>query len=148
LLAVHPDGGPTSRSGEGTARVTAGEFDPGTGLDPGSGPGSDPGADPGSDPVPRSETEASHAGSVPGRDGSGSTERHPVSQGTLELNAVPWAYVSIDGGTEEETPIRGRKLAAGVHKVRIWNPVLERTRTMRVTIEAGETNRVVVDLKQ
>ena len=68
--------------------------------------------------------------------------------GTLDLNAVPWAYVSINGGPEEETPIKARKLPAGRHKVLIRNPVLDSRREMTVEITPGETSKYVVDLRQ
>jgi hypothetical protein len=72
----------------------------------------------------------------------------PKQTGTLDLNAVPWAYVSINGGPEEETPIKARTLPAGKHKVRIRNPVLERHREMTIEISPGETSKYVVDLRQ
>jgi serine/threonine protein kinase len=79
---------------------------------------------------------------------STSTSSSTKEQGTLDLNAVPWAYVSVDGGPEEETPIKGRRLAPGKHRVLIRNPVLERQRTMTIEILPGETSRHVVDLRQ
>lgn len=74
--------------------------------------------------------------------------RESKKTGTLDLNAVPWAYVSINGGPEEETPIKARTLPAGKHKVRIRNPVLERHREMTIEISPGETSKYVVDLRQ
>lgn len=68
--------------------------------------------------------------------------------GKLDFNAVPWAYVSIDGRPEEETPIRARVLAVGRHRLRVRNPVLERVREVSIEIQAGETTRYVVDLRQ
>ena len=68
--------------------------------------------------------------------------------GTLDFNAVPWAYVSIDGRPEEETPIRARTLTVGRHRVRVRNPVLERQREVEIEIAPGETTRYVVDLRQ
>jgi hypothetical protein len=68
--------------------------------------------------------------------------------GALDFNAVPWGYVSIDGLPEVETPIRARVLSVGRHRVRVRNPVLEREREVSVEIQAGETTRYVVDLRQ
>jgi len=80
--------------------------------------------------------------------GPSATAKQPTGMGALDLNAVPWAYVSINGGPEEETPIKARKLPAGKHKVLIRNPVLERHREMTIEISPGETSKYVVDLRQ
>jgi eukaryotic-like serine/threonine-protein kinase len=75
-----------------------------------------------------------------------SATRGRAKSGTLELNVVPWAYVSIDGGAEEETPIRARVLPVGRYTIVIRNPVLEKRREIAVNILPGETTRYVVDL--
>ena len=82
-----------------------------------------------------------HRASAAGRSRSGPS-------GRLELNAVPWAYVSIDGAPEVETPIRGRALSPGRHKLVIRNPVLEKQREIAIDIASGETTRYVVDLNR
>ncbi len=112
--------------------------------DPESEPGVDPGRAPGPDPTPAPDSApvaAAERAEKPHR------QRASAGTGTLELNAVPWAYVSIDGGAEEETPIR-RVLSAGRHRVKIRNPVLERYREIAVDISPGQTARYVVDLRQ
>jgi len=82
------------------------------------------------------------------KNGSTPAAKEPKATGTLDLNAVPWAYVSINGGPEEETPIKARKLPAGRHKVLIRNPVLDSRREMTIEISPGETSKYVVDLRQ
>ncbi len=103
-------------------------------------------------PPPVAAEETQPAPPRPDRKGATGTSpaaaREPKQTGTLDLNAVPWAYVSINGGPEEETPIKARKLPAGKHKVRIRNPVLERHREMTIEISPGETSKYVVDLRQ
>jgi tRNA A-37 threonylcarbamoyl transferase component Bud32 len=84
--------------------------------------------------------------SGPGQRRVGATRGRAAKSGTLELNVVPWAYVSIDGGAEEETPIRSRVLPVGRHTIVIRNPVLEKRREIAVNILPGETTRYVVDL--
>ena len=83
----------------------------------------------------------------PHRAGAAGRSRSGPS-GRLDLNAVPWAYVSIDGAPEVETPIRGRALSPGRHKVVIRNPVLEKQREIAIDIASGETTRYVVDLNR
>lgn len=82
------------------------------------------------------------------KDAASPPVKPPKGMGTLDLNAVPWAYVSINGGAEEETPIKARRLPAGKHKVLIRNPVLERNRELTIEISPGETSKYVVDLRQ
>ncbi len=82
------------------------------------------------------------------KNGTTVAAKEPKATGALDLNAVPWAYVSINGGPEEETPIKARKLPAGRHKVLIRNPVLGSRREMTIEISPGETSKYVVDLRQ
>jgi serine/threonine-protein kinase len=131
------------------------EPDPEAGADVGPEAGPEVGPEVG--PKPAAGTSASSPQAPPARPRSGVSRRGPrviapapppAHTGTLELNAVPWAYVSIDGRPEEETPIRKRVLSAGRHRIKIRNPVLEKQREIAVDISAGETTRYVVDLRQ
>ena len=67
--------------------------------------------------------------------------------GLLEINAVPWAYVYIDGKRRGVTPIQGLRLPPGVHKVRLVNPALKASRTLVVRLRPGQHLRRVVILK-
>jgi hypothetical protein len=120
-------------------------------AEPAPAPEPEPEPEPAPEPEPEPAPEPEHETPVPGHP-EPKPKPKPVpattDTGLLDLNAVPWAYVSIDGGAEEETPIRARKLSAGNHKVRIRNPVLERQRDMSIEISPGETSRYVVDLRQ
>jgi eukaryotic-like serine/threonine-protein kinase len=99
-------------------------------------------------PAPTAGRRAESATSPLRRASRGVVPRVTGRTGILELNAVPWAYVSIDGQPEEETPIRARVLSAGRHRVKIRNPILEQQREIAVEISPGETTRHVVDLRQ
>ena len=66
--------------------------------------------------------------------------------GFLNLNAVPWAYVTIDGNKTGETPLQNLELSPGRHRLVIRNPILEMTREIVVEIRAGQTTRRIVDL--
>ena len=100
------------------------------------------------EPAPRPPDRAAAGASSGPRRSSAAPRTRARRTGTLEINAVPWAYVSIDGGPEVETPIRGRVLSAGRHRIVIRNPVLEKQRELAVNIAPGETARYVVDLNR
>ena len=100
------------------------------------------------EPAPRPPDRAAAGASTGRRRSSAAPRTRARRTGTLEINAVPWAYVSIDGGPEVETPIRGRVLSAGRHRIVIRNPVLEKQREIAVDIAPGETARYVVDLNR
>jgi hypothetical protein len=100
------------------------------------------------EPAPRPPDRAAAGASTGPRRSSAAPRTRGRRTGTLEINAVPWAYVSIDGGPEVETPIRGRVLSAGRHRIVIRNPVLEKQRELAVDIAPGETARYVVDLNR
>lgn len=67
-------------------------------------------------------------------------------RGFLNLNAIPWAYVSIDGGKTRETPLQDVGLSPGKHRLVLRNPVLEKAREIVVEIRPGQTARHIVDL--
>lgn len=67
---------------------------------------------------------------------------------TLDLNAIPWADVWVDGASRGTTPVRGMSLPAGRHRVRLVNGPLGVERTIVVTLRAAETRTVVVNLRE
>jgi hypothetical protein len=69
----------------------------------------------------------------------------PWPQGTLALNAIPWAEVWIDGQMKGETPIGSLVMPIGVHEVVFRHPELGEKRTS-VTVTAGKLVKVGVDL--
>lgn len=75
-----------------------------------------------------------------GRSERGAGARAAAAEpGTLEVFVLPWAYVSIDGSEPQETPVRGRTVSAGRHRVVIDNPSLSCRFEERVQVSPGET---------
>jgi hypothetical protein len=67
--------------------------------------------------------------------------------GHITIQATPWCNVSIDGHAVGETPVVEHQLPSGAHTVTCANPELNVTRTVRVTIVAGETTRTRIPLQ-
>jgi eukaryotic-like serine/threonine-protein kinase len=71
----------------------------------------------------------------------------PMPNGTLSVNAVPWAEVSLDGRVVGETPIANLSVAIGTHELVLRNPKFpEQRRTVVVSLTAPA--RIGVDLRQ
>ena len=70
-----------------------------------------------------------------------------VPPGTLNVNAVPWANVSIDGREVGETPLGGVEVKPGTHEVTFTHPELGQRR-QQVTVRSGAAARVSVDLRR
>jgi serine/threonine-protein kinase len=71
----------------------------------------------------------------------------PLGRGTLTLNAIPWAQVTIDGERRGDTPLRGLQLAAGPHQVRLVCPPTGRELKFTVTVEPDSEQKRVADLR-
>jgi hypothetical protein len=65
--------------------------------------------------------------------------------GTLQVNVEPWAYVSVDGGKQVETPATLR-LAAGNHKLVISNPGLKKHKEIPISVKAHQKKAMSFDL--
>ncbi|UCD84911.1 MAG: serine/threonine protein kinase [Deltaproteobacteria bacterium] len=69
--------------------------------------------------------------------------------GFLDINALPWAYVYIDGVKyEKPTPILGLKLTVGEHHLRLLNPYKNLEKELTVEIKKDQTIKKIIDLKQ
>jgi hypothetical protein len=68
-------------------------------------------------------------------------------QGTLSINALPWAEVWVDGTPAGETPIGNLSLTIGTHELLFRHPELGEQRKT-VTVGAREPVRVGVDLRK
>jgi PEGA domain-containing protein len=66
--------------------------------------------------------------------------------GTLAINAVPWADVFIDGMPVGETPIGSIQVSIGVHEVVFRHPELGERRAT-VTVTSGSPAKVGADLR-
>ena len=80
---------------------------------------------------------------------AGSVSRLPVKlpNGTISVNAVPWAEVFIDGQPVGQTPIANHALPLGPHEVILRNPKFAEQRRS-VTISLKTPTRIGVDLRQ
>lgn len=68
-----------------------------------------------------------------------------VPDGTVNLNAAPWAEVYLDGRALGETPIANASVTAGTHEVIFRNPQFQELRQM-VTVASGKATRLAVTL--
>jgi hypothetical protein len=70
-----------------------------------------------------------------------------VPPGLLNINALPWAEVSIDGKSMGPTPLGNVSVPIGTHEIVFTHPQLgERRQTATVTLKGP--NRVIVNLNQ
>jgi len=67
--------------------------------------------------------------------------------GSLELNAIPWAQVYIDGRYRGVTPLQGLKLKAGTHEVRLVNPEQNLETRFKAVIRPNRTLSKVIKLR-
>ncbi len=67
--------------------------------------------------------------------------------GRLQIGVRPWAVVQVDGRSLGETPLAPLDLSPGVYTARIEHPDFQPL-VRRVTVQAGETVRLQVDLAQ
>ena len=70
-----------------------------------------------------------------------------LPESTINLNAVPWAEVLIDGKSVGETPIGNLPIVIGTHQVVFRHPELGE-RTVSATVKAGVATRVSADLRR
>jgi hypothetical protein len=78
--------------------------------------------------------------------GQTTTVTLPTPNGTVSINALPWAEVWINGQRSGETPIGNLAIAIGTHEVIFRHPQFgEQRRT--VTVGAGAPVRVGVDMR-
>ena len=78
--------------------------------------------------------------------GQVATVRPDWPKGTLALNALPWAEVSIDGERAGETPIGSVSVPIGTHEIVFRHPDLGERRTT-TTVTTGAPTRVSMDMR-
>jgi hypothetical protein len=80
-------------------------------------------------------------------DGGGlAVVRPTIPQGVLQVNALPWANVFVDGEPAGDTPIGQLRVAVGPHDVRFVHPQYGE-RLVHVTVGLQRPARVSVDLR-
>jgi hypothetical protein len=70
-----------------------------------------------------------------------------LPQGTLSLNATPWAEVLVDGRSVGETPIGNLTISIGTHDVVFRHPELGEQRMTAVVTMSGPT-RLTADMRK
>ena len=80
------------------------------------------------------------------RPGSVSTVAVPVPNGTLNINAMPWATVWIDGTSFGETPLGNLSVVPGQHEIVFRHPQLGERREITV-VRADTTTKVAITFK-
>ena len=78
--------------------------------------------------------------------GQVATVRPEWPKGSLALNALPWAEVSINGERVGETPIGGVAVPIGTHEIVFRHPDLGERRTT-ATVTTGAPTRVSMDMR-
>jgi hypothetical protein len=71
-----------------------------------------------------------------------SSPQQPKGKATLNVNSLPWADVTLDGRPIGRTPIRGRQIPAGKHKVVLTNQLKGFSKTYVFTVKTGETKLI------
>jgi len=71
----------------------------------------------------------------------------PVPNGTLNINAEPWASVSLNGNPVGETPLGNLSVVPGQYEVVFTHPQFGERR-QRVVVRAGAETRVGVNLQK
>jgi hypothetical protein len=71
----------------------------------------------------------------------------PVPNGTLNINAQPWAAVWLDGASIGETPLGNLSVVPGEHEILFRHPELGERRE-RTIVRAGVETRVAVNLRR
>jgi hypothetical protein len=71
----------------------------------------------------------------------------PVPNGTLNINAQPWAAVFIDGNAVGETPLGNLSVVPGEHEVVFRHPQLGERRE-KTMVKPGAETRVSVNLQR
>ena len=71
----------------------------------------------------------------------------PIPKGKLNVNALPWAEVSVDGAAIGETPLGDVSVDVGSHVLTFRHPELGE-KTVSVAVKVGAPARVTVDMRK
>ncbi|MEO1482215.1 MAG: serine/threonine-protein kinase [Myxococcota bacterium] len=80
---------------------------------------------------------------------SGKTARIDLEfeKGAIALAVLPWAHVFVNGKMAGTTPLAPIELYEGEHALRIANPELGTSRSVKVRVVGGKTTRISEDLR-
>ena len=89
--------------------------------------------------------------SLPARSAAEPTRPAPApvaaASGTVNVNALPWAEVWLDGRHIGETPLANVKTSVGTHEILLRHPELGDVR-QTVSVRSGQPTRVTVSMKK
>ncbi|MEL7304898.1 MAG: serine/threonine-protein kinase [Myxococcota bacterium] len=68
-------------------------------------------------------------------------------KGSIALAVLPWAHVFVNGKMVGTTPLAPIELYEGEHALRIANPELGTSRSVKVRVVGGKTTRISEDLR-
>jgi hypothetical protein len=69
----------------------------------------------------------------------------PVPDGTLSVNATPWAEVLVDGVSAGQTPVGNLAAKAGTHEIVFRHPKFGEKK-QSVVVKPGQGARVTIDM--
>lgn len=70
----------------------------------------------------------------------------PPAYGRLTIQVTPWAHVDLGDGTTRTTPIIGERLPVGRHRIRLWNPDLNWSRVLTLSLTEGAEERILLGI--
>ncbi len=114
------------------------------GAAPAPGPAPGPGPGPGPGPVVTPPSTASAAATTPTPKPTGEA---PAGQATLNINSIPASNVVLDGRPIGQTPKMGFSVSPGAHTVKFINNDQGLSKTVSVSVKAGETKTVAAKLR-
>ena len=71
----------------------------------------------------------------------------PLPQGRLNINALPWAHVTVDGKPVGETPLANLSMPIGPHEVTFRHPMLGEKRETAI-VKVDTVTRVSVNMQR
>jgi serine/threonine-protein kinase len=92
----------------------------------------------------RPDTGTSHTAQVTVKNGKDATYTLPQGQGTLFVNANPWAKISLGTGSKDDTPTNYQNLPAGDYQVKA-ECENGRKITKNITVTSGQKAKVAFD---
>jgi serine/threonine-protein kinase len=70
------------------------------------------------------------------------------ASGTLRINSRPWSQVYVDGRLIGNTPQMNVPLSPGSHSLKLVNPQLGMSKTLKIKIQNGQVTTKIVELME